>query len=188
MWARYAQIPLCNLAGGAQLLDTITNIQLGRLLHSADQITWWDDFNSELTTTYESAAFTGKIMNPGIYSNYCVEVAMENLAVNTIAIAEDLGLEDRETAGLVMKGNANANKWESLDEMSLVKKPFEYIRKIVKLWIKEFEETESFWAHELLRNFHRWITTPSGALYDPLLTRLVNELMKKVFHLLAHRL
>jgi hypothetical protein len=46
-------------------------------------------------TTYESIAFTGKIANPGIYSNYCVEVAMENLAVNTIAIAEDLGLEDR---------------------------------------------------------------------------------------------
>ena len=61
---------------------------------------------------------------------------MENLAVNTVAIAEDLGLEDRETAGLVIKGNANANKWESLDEMSQVKKAFEYVRKMVKLWIK----------------------------------------------------
>jgi hypothetical protein len=42
---------------------------------------------------------------------------MENLAVNTIAIAEELGQEDRETAGLVVKGNANNNnnKWESLD-------------------------------------------------------------------------
>lgn len=44
------------------------------------------------------------------------------------------------------------------------------------------------WANELLRNFHRWITTQSGALYDPLLTRITNELMKKVFHLLARRL
>ena len=148
MWARYSQIPLCNVERGAQLLDTITNIQLGRLLHSGDQITWWDDFNSELTTTYESAALTGKILNPGIYSNYCVEVAMENLAANTVAIAEDLGLEDRETAGLVVKANANSlNKWESLDEMSQVKKAFEYIRKMVKLWIREFEETESFWAN-----------------------------------------
>jgi hypothetical protein len=40
-------------------------------------------------------AFTGKIINPGIFNNYCIEIAMENLAVNTIAIAEDLGLEDR---------------------------------------------------------------------------------------------
>lgn len=46
MWARYAQVPLCNLERGAQLLDSITNIQLGRLLHAGDQITWWDDFNS----------------------------------------------------------------------------------------------------------------------------------------------
>lgn len=61
-------------------------------------------------------AFTGKIINPGIFNNYCIEIAMENLAVNTIAIAEDLGLEDRETAGLVKKGNNNNNtKWETLD-------------------------------------------------------------------------
>jgi hypothetical protein len=32
-------------------------------------------------------AFTGKIITPGIFSSYCIEVAMENLAVNTIAIA-----------------------------------------------------------------------------------------------------
>ena len=95
MWAKYSQIPLCNLERGAKLLDTITNVQLARLLHSGDQITWWDDFNSELTTTYESTALTGKIINPGIYSNYCVEVAVENLAVNTVAVAEDLGMEDR---------------------------------------------------------------------------------------------
>jgi hypothetical protein len=118
----------------------VTNIQLGRLLHAGDQITWWNDFNSQLTTTYESLAFTGKITTPGVYSNYCIEVAMENLAVNTIAIAEDLGLEDRETAGLVKKGNANNSnaKWETLDEMTQVRKAFEYVRKMVKLWVREF--------------------------------------------------
>lgn len=46
MWSRYAQVPLCNLEQGAELLDNITNIQLGRLLHSGDQITWWNDFNA----------------------------------------------------------------------------------------------------------------------------------------------
>jgi hypothetical protein len=38
-----------------------------------------------------------------------------------------------------MKGNASSAKWESLDEMSQAKKAFEYVRKMVKLWIKEFE-------------------------------------------------
>lgn len=63
-------------------------------------------------------------------------MAIENLGVNTVAIAEELSLEDRETAGLVINGNPNSNKWESLDEMVQVKKAFEYIRKMVKLWIK----------------------------------------------------
>ena len=142
MWSRYSQIPLCNLQRGAKLLDNITNIQLGRLLHGGDQITWWNDYNSDLTTTYESQAFTGKIVNPGIFSNYCVEVAMENLAVNTIALVEELGLEDRQTAGLVIKNtNNNASRVQSLDEMGQVKKAFDYIRRMIKLWIKEFEDS-----------------------------------------------
>jgi DNA polymerase epsilon subunit 1 len=91
---------------------------------------------------------------------------------------------------LVKKGNANNNnaKWETLDEMTQVRKAFEYVRKMVKLWVREFEEGESYWANELLRHFHKWISSQSCALYDPLLTRLVNELMKKVFHLLSKRL
>lgn len=87
-WARYAQIPLCNLAGGGEMLTEITNIQLGRLLRAGDQLTWWNAFNRDLTTTYESEAFTGKINNPGVYSHYCIEVAMENLAVNTVVLAD----------------------------------------------------------------------------------------------------
>lgn len=92
---------------------------------------------------------------------------------------------------MVKKGNANNNnnaKWETLDEMTQVRKAFEYVRRMVKLWVREFEEGESYWANELLRHFHKWISSQSGALYDPLLTRLVNELMKKVFHLLSKRL
>ena len=139
-WARYAQIPLCNLQAGPALLDNITNIQMGRLLHGGDQITWWNEYNTELTTTYESEAFTGKITNPGVFSNFCMEVYMENLAVNTVAVAEELGLEDRETAGLVKRNNnAQAAKWETLDEVSQVKKAFEYMRKMVRLWVREFE-------------------------------------------------
>lgn len=98
---------------------------------------------------------------------------MENLAVNTIAIAEDLGLEDRETAGLVKRGSGGNSRWETLDEMTQVRKAFEYVRRMVKLWVKEFEEGESYWANELLRHFHKWISSQSSPLYDPLLARLV---------------
>ena len=67
---------------------------------------------------------------------------MENLAVNTIALVEELGLEDRQTAGLVIKNtNNNASRVQSLDEMGQVKKAFDYIRRMIKLWIKEFEDS-----------------------------------------------
>ena len=58
---------------------------------------------------------------------------------------------------------------------------------MVKGWLKDLEVD---WdrANELLRNFHKWITTHSNALYDPLLFRMVNELMKKVFSILAKKL
>lgn len=41
-WARYAQIPVCNLPTKGCLLDYVTNIQFSRLLHSGDHLTWWD--------------------------------------------------------------------------------------------------------------------------------------------------
>lgn len=37
MWAKYSQVPLCNLGQGTQLLDNVTNLQLGRLLHAEDR-------------------------------------------------------------------------------------------------------------------------------------------------------
>lgn len=46
-WARFTHIPICNLAGEQNnLLDYITNITYGRLLHSGDFVTWWNDYNS----------------------------------------------------------------------------------------------------------------------------------------------
>lgn len=51
------------------------------------------------------------MLSPGIYSNYCVEVAVENLAVNTVALAEELGQEDKETAGARGQGERAGQVW-----------------------------------------------------------------------------
>ncbi len=72
--------------------------------------------------------------------------------------------------------------------MSKVRKGFDYIKKMIKIWIKDVEYFENDEANELLRNFHKWISTRKNALYDPLLSRMVSELMKKVFYMLMRRL
>lgn len=48
-------------------------------------MTWWNDYNSEIVETYESKTQTGRIVHPGLYTSYCVEIDVDNLAVNTVA-------------------------------------------------------------------------------------------------------
>ena len=170
------------------MLDFITNITFGRLLHTGDFVTWWNEYNEEIVPTYESKTNTGRIINSGLYSTFCVEINLDNLAVNTIANSEELMTEDREAAMMMQKtGRGNADKIEYLDEMTPAKKAFEYLKKMVKGWLKDLEID---WdkANDLLRNLHKWITTHSNAMFDPLLLRMVNELMKKIFNLLIHKL
>ena len=66
-------------------MDYITNIALCRLLHAGDYLTWWNQYSSELITTYESRLYTGKIVNPALIKTYSIEIDVQDFAVNTIA-------------------------------------------------------------------------------------------------------
>lgn len=72
--------------------------------------------------------------------------------------------------------------------MSKVRKQFDYVKKMIKIWIKDVQYFQNEEARRLLRNFHKWLSTRNNALYDPLLARMINELMKKVFYMLMRRL
>lgn len=39
-----------------------------------------------------------------------------------------------------------------------------------------------------MKNLHKWITTRSNSMFDPLLLRMVNQMMKRVFYLLMRKL
>ena len=72
-WSRFTHIPICNLAEhDSKLLDFVTNITYSRLLHSGDYVTWWNDYNSEIISTYESKTQTGRVVNSGLYTSYCI--------------------------------------------------------------------------------------------------------------------
>lgn len=66
-------------------MDYITNIALSRLLHAGDYLTWWNQYSSELITTYESRLYTGKIVNPALIKTFSIEIDVQDFAVNTIA-------------------------------------------------------------------------------------------------------
>ena len=111
-WSRYTHIPIRNLSEHAatDLLDFITNITYGRLLHSGEYVTWWNDYNSEIISTYESKTQTGRVINPGLYSSYCIEINVDNLAVNTIANSDELMVEDREAAMIIQKNQPGRDR------------------------------------------------------------------------------
>lgn len=85
--------------------------------------------------------YTGKIQNEHLMKTYSVEITVQNFAVNTIANSEEIMMEDRETALMMQNksNNPNASSVESLDEMSKVRKGYDYIKKMVKIWIKDVE-------------------------------------------------
>lgn len=72
------------------------------------------------------------------------------------------------------QNNKTAHKVEYLDEITQAKKAFEYMKKMVKGWLKDLDE--AYWekANDLLSNLHKWLNTHSNALFDPLLTKMVN--------------
>lgn len=93
---------------------------------------------------------------------------MDNIAVNTIANSDELMVEDREAAMIMQKNQPGHNratqgpsKVESLDEMTQAKRAFEYLKKMVKGWIKDLDvDWEK--ANELLSNLHKWIAVQSN--------------------------
>lgn len=62
------------------------------------------------------------------------------------------------------------------------------MKKMVKGWLKDLDE--AYWekANDLLSNLHKWLNTHSNPLYSPLLSKMVNELMKKIFGFMMKKL
>ena len=58
---------------------------------------------------------------------------------------------------------------------------------MVKGWIDDLKINLDK-ANDLLRNFHKWFTTKSNALHDPLLFKFVSVLMKRMFNILVRKL
>lgn len=125
--SRYSHIPLCNLAleSSSSQLDTITNIMFARILRAGDNLLWWNEYNREIATSYESKSYTGRISNPGLYTSYCVEFDVANLTLNAIAMSEEQG------QGVQAKGKGT----ETLDDMGKVQTAFEYLRKMVRAFV-----------------------------------------------------
>lgn len=68
-----------------------------------------------------------------------------------------------------------------LDDMSKVQVAINYLRDMIKAWIKD-AHSGIMEGDDLAENFPKWVLTKNNPMYDPLIHRRVKHTMKKVIY------
>uniref|UniRef100_A0A8C5UT22 DNA polymerase epsilon catalytic subunit n=1 Tax=Microcebus murinus TaxID=30608 RepID=A0A8C5UT22_MICMU len=135
-----------------------------------------------------------EINSAGCYSTVCVELDLQNLAVNTILqshhvndmegadsmgisfdVIQQASLEDMITGGQAVSAPA------SYDETALCSNTFRILKSMVVGWVKEITQYHNIYADNQVMHFYRWLRSPSSLLHDPALHRTLHNMMKKLF-------
>lgn len=137
---------------------------------------------------------TVEINNSGCYSTVCVELDIQNLAVNTILQSHHVN--DMEGAGSMgisfdviqqasledmVTGNQAASALASYDETALCSSTFRILKSMVVGWVKEITQYHNIYADNQVMHFYRWLQSPCSLLHDPALHRTLHNMMKKLF-------
>ncbi|ETE60432.1 DNA polymerase epsilon catalytic subunit A, partial [Ophiophagus hannah] len=149
--------------------------------------------DSRLVMEFDERASV-EINNPGCYSTVCVELDIQNLAVNTILqshrindmegasslcisfdVIQQASLED------MITGNQAASVPASYDETALCSNTFRILKSLVVGWVKEITQYHNVYADNQVIHFYRWLRSPTSLLYDPALHRMLHGMMKKLF-------
>ncbi|XP_037367272.1 DNA polymerase epsilon catalytic subunit A [Talpa occidentalis] len=135
-----------------------------------------------------------EINSPGCYSTVCVELDIQNLAVNTILQSHHV--HDMEGAGSVgvsfsvvpqasledmISGVQAASTLASYDETALCSGTFRVLKSMVVGWVREITQHHNIYADNQVMHFYRWLRSPGSLLHDPALHRTLHGLMKKLF-------
>uniref|UniRef100_A0A8C9JJA6 DNA polymerase epsilon catalytic subunit n=1 Tax=Panthera tigris altaica TaxID=74533 RepID=A0A8C9JJA6_PANTA len=131
---------------------------------------------------------------PGCYSTLCVELDIQNLAVNTILQSHHINdMEGADSVGIsfdviqqasledMITGNQAAGTPASYDETALCSSTFRILKSMVVGWVKEITQYRNIYADNQVMHFYRWLRSPSSLLHDPALHRTLHNMMKKLF-------
>uniref|UniRef100_A0A8D1TG87 DNA polymerase epsilon catalytic subunit n=1 Tax=Sus scrofa TaxID=9823 RepID=A0A8D1TG87_PIG len=135
-----------------------------------------------------------EINSSGCYSTVCVELDIQNLAVNTILQSHHVNdMEGADSMGVsfdviqqasledMITGNQAASAPASYDETALCSSTFRILKSMVVGWVKEITQYRNVYADNQVMHFYRWLRSPSSLLHDPALHRTLHGMMKKLF-------
>lgn len=187
--ARYGEVPLCNLEKDDPRF--LIDLAYARRLKRSNIVLWWSDQPRPDHAGYERDDVLGpltevvempSINNPGAYTSVCVDVCIQNLAINTIltsSIINDLegstdsvafnpaGEEDTAANGSMVKSNGG-----------FAQAALEVLREMVKSWWAEACRGNRL-ADVMVSHLVRWVEAPASCLYDRHLHYYVQMMSKK---------
>ncbi|KAF5353867.1 hypothetical protein D9756_007249 [Leucocoprinus leucothites] len=181
---------------GDQALYCI-DVNFARKLVQQDIVLWWSpgerpDLGGIENDTRPLEDFPEtEFMNPGVYSNVCLEVTLRNLAVNSVLqsqLVNELEGSGGSTAfdsvshTLDDYSKAEGQRDLTLAESQVSPQMFATLRSMLKAWLLDKIRTESESPATLaVDHFWRWASSSASGLYDPTIHRFIHGLMRKVF-------
>ncbi|KAJ3733842.1 hypothetical protein DFJ43DRAFT_1131175 [Lentinula guzmanii] len=196
--SEYYDIPLGHIEGDQPLY--LSDVSFARRLVQQDTLLWWS--SSELpdlggmetdkrpTEDLPKTEFAV----PGAYSNVCLEIAVRNLAINSVV--HSLVVNELEGSGgstafdsvsrtLDEYAQGDGQKDISLGESNVPVQTFGILKSMVKSWLTDRlrNELEGLECPSVLTvdHFWRWVSSSASNMYDPSIHRFVHGLMRKTF-------
>ncbi|XP_059531846.1 DNA polymerase epsilon catalytic subunit A isoform X2 [Myotis daubentonii] len=200
--SRYFHIPIGNLPEDISTFGS--DLFFARHLQRHNHLlwlspTWRPDLggkeadDNRLIMEFEDQA-TVEINSSGCYSTVCVELDIQNLAVNTILQSHHVNdMEGADSMGIsfdviqqasledMITGNQAASLPASYDETALCSSTFRILKSMVVGWVREITQYRNVYADNQVMHFYRWLRSPSSLLHDPALHRTLHSMMKKLF-------
>jgi DNA polymerase epsilon subunit 1 len=189
--ARYGDVPICNLERDDPRF--LIDLAYARRLQRSNIVLWWstgprpdhagyerDGLLSDLTESVDMPT----INYPGTYSSVCVEVAIQNLAINTIltsSIINDLeGCADSVTLNPAAEEGSSDGTSVLSSSAAFANAPLFVLREMVKAWWTEACRGNRL-ADIMVQHLVRWTEGPGSFLYDRSLHYYVQTMSKKAF-------
>ena len=203
--SKYCNIPICNMENDASIF--CTDVFFSRILKTSKQILWYSPSGfPDLGGGTEDRDFLGeiecefpKIINPGLYLGYTVEIDIGLFCVNSILESDHMkDIAGRYELNLIDKRNVNDVPSSSgthvidyhleRDEFVLGANAFMAIKRIVEKWLQDVRHHENVCADLLLVHFFRWVSSFNSKFFDPVLHRMIIKLMQKYFSILLRKI
>ncbi|ELK14230.1 DNA polymerase epsilon catalytic subunit A [Pteropus alecto] len=200
--SRYFHIPIGNLPEDISTFGS--DLFFARHLQRHNHLLWLSPTSrpdlggkeaddNRLVMEFEDQA-TVEINSSGCYSTVCVELDIQNLAVNTILQSHHVNdMEGADSMGVsfdviqqasledMITGNQAASAPASYDETALCSSTFRVLKSMVVGWVKEITQYRNVYADNQVMHFYRWLRSPASLLHDPALHRTLHSMMKKLF-------